>query len=126
MHAASDKLTFCHFADDTTVYMRGSNLRQLCVDVSAELLKVSEWMNANRLSLYVQKTSLMIFTHKSVNGEEVLIEIAGERVQQATSAKFLGIRIDDRLCFNEHTIVLCKKLCALGIMYIMSMYQCFF
>ena len=32
MHAASDKLTFCHFADDTTVYLSGSNLRQLCVD----------------------------------------------------------------------------------------------
>ena len=48
----------------------------------------------------------MIFAHKSVNREDVLIEIAGERVQQATSAKFLGIRIDDRLCFNEHTIAL--------------------
>ena len=109
MHAASDKLTFCQFADDTTVYMSGSNLRQLCVDVSAELLKVSEWMNANRLSLNVENTSFMIFTHKSVNREEVVTEITGERVQQATSAKCLGIRIDDRLCFNEHAIALCKK-----------------
>ena len=103
--------------------MSGSNLRQLCVDVSAELMKVSERMNANRLSLNVEKTSFMIFTHKSVNREDVLIEIAGERVQQATSAKFLGIRIDDRLSFNEHTIALCKKLsCALGSMHRMSVY----
>ena len=69
------------------------------------------------------KVQSMIFTHKSVNREEVVIEIAGERVQQATSANFLGIRIDDRLCFNEHTIALCKKLsCALGIMHRMSVY----
>ena len=38
MHQASDKLTFLQFADDTTVHMSGRNLRQLCVDVSAELL----------------------------------------------------------------------------------------
>ena len=71
--------------------MSGSNLRQLCVDVSEELLKVSEWMNANRLSLNVEKTSFMIFTHKSVNREEEVVDIAEEQVQQATSAKFLGI-----------------------------------
>ena len=29
MHQASDKLTFLHFADDTTVHMSGRNLRQL-------------------------------------------------------------------------------------------------
>ena len=42
MHAASDKLTFCHFADNTIVYMSGSNLRQLCVDVSAKLTVENE------------------------------------------------------------------------------------
>ena len=71
----------------------------------------------------LRKRLFMIFSHKSVNREDVLNGIAGERVQQATSAKFLGIRINDRLCFNEHTIALCKKLsCALGIMYRMSVY----
>ena len=123
MHQASDKLTFLHFADDTTVHMSGRNLRQLCVDVSAELLKVSEWMKANRLSLNVDKTSFMLFTHKVVNREEVEIDIGGRVVQQARSAKFLGILIDDRLSFNQHTMALRKKLsCALGIMYKMSGY----
>ena len=28
--------------------MSGSNLRQLCVDVSAELLKFSEWMDESK------------------------------------------------------------------------------
>ena len=82
MHQASDKLTFLHFADDTTVHMSGRNLRQLCVDMSAELLKVSEWMKANRLSLNVDKTSFMLFTHKVVNREEVEIDIGDRVVQQ--------------------------------------------
>ena len=63
MHQASDKLTFLHFADDTTVHMSGRNLRQLCVDMSADILKVNEWMKANRLSLNVDKTSFMLFTN---------------------------------------------------------------
>ena len=63
MHRASDKLNFIHFADDTTVHLSGSNLNQLCEDLSTELAKVHEWMKANRLSLNVEKTSFMLFAH---------------------------------------------------------------
>ena len=78
----------------------------MCVDMSAELLKVSEW--ANRLSLNVDKTSLMLFTHKVVNRDAVQIGIGG-RIVQRRSAKFLGILIDDRLSFNQHAIALRKN-----------------
>ena len=61
--------------------MSGENLRQLCVDMSAELLKMTEW--ANRLSLNVDKTSFMLFTHNVVNREEEQIYIWGRIVQQA-------------------------------------------
>ena len=71
--------------------MSGRNLRQLCVDMSAELLKVSEWMKANMLSLNVNKTPFMLFMHKVLNREVVEIDIGGKVVQQARSAKFLGI-----------------------------------
>lgn len=121
MHRVSDKLTFVHFADDTTVHMSGSNLRKLCLDMSEELVGVNEWMNANRLSLNVEKTSFMLFTHSTVKREEVVISIGGRTVQQVRSAKFLGITIDDRLNFNQHTSILCRRLsCAVGVMYRMS------
>ena len=42
MHRCSDKLKFLHFVDDTTVYMSGSDLERLCVDVENELRKVNE------------------------------------------------------------------------------------
>ena len=58
----------------------------------------------------------MLFTHKVVNREEVEIDIDGRVGQQARSAKFLGMLIDDRLSFSQHTIALGKKLsCGLGI-----------
>ena len=51
MNRSSNKLSFIHFADDTTVYMSHNNLNTLCREVSVELGKVNEWLKANRLSL---------------------------------------------------------------------------
>ena len=61
----------------------------------------------------------MLFTLKVVNREEVEIDIDGRVGQQARSAKFLGILIDDRLSLSQHTIALGKKKlsCGLGIIY---------
>ena len=58
----------------------------MCVDMSAELLKVSEW--ANRLSLNVDKTSFMLCTYIVVNREEIEIDISGRVVQQAGQQSF--------------------------------------
>ena len=55
MHRCSNKLTFIHFTDDTTVFMSGGGMERLCEDVSEELQKVDEWMRANRLSINVEK-----------------------------------------------------------------------
>ena len=64
-----------------------------------------------------------IFLTTVVNREEVEIDFGGRVLQQARSAKFLEILIDDRLSFNQHTIALRKKRsCALGFMYKMSGY----
>ena len=56
MHRTSDKLNFIHFADDTTVYMSGKDLKALC----EELNKVDEWLKANRLSLNIDKIYFMM------------------------------------------------------------------
>ena len=55
IHRCSNKLTFIHFADDTTVFMSGSDLERLCEEVSEELHKVDEYVRANRLSLNFEK-----------------------------------------------------------------------
>ena len=62
MHRCSNKLTFIHFADDTTVFMSGSDLERLCEEVNQELQKVDEWMRANRLSLNVEIFFYVIYS----------------------------------------------------------------
>ena len=61
MHRCSNKLTFIHFADDTTAFMSGiSDLERLCEEVSEELQKVDEWMRANILSSNVEKNKFYV------------------------------------------------------------------
>ena len=121
MHRCSDKLSFIHFADDTTVFMSGGDLAMLCRDVNSELVKVTEWLRSNRLSLNVDKTTFMLLTHNKIDSSILPININGGRICNVSSMKFLGVTLDDRLNYNENTNILSKKLsCALGIMNKMS------
>ena len=49
------------FADDTTLFYSSKNLQELSDVVNNELSKMIEWLNANRLSLNIDKTHFMIF-----------------------------------------------------------------
>ena len=110
-----------HFADDTTVFISGSDLERLCEEVSQELQKVDEWMRANRLSLNVEKTNFMLFTHSHVDRNAVVVRLGNKTITQVKSVKFLGIHIDDRLNYNDQTCVLSKKLSrVIGIMFKLS------
>ena len=97
MCKSSNKLEFIHFADDTTVFMSGDDLECFRMDISVELSKVYEWLKCNRLSLNVEKTSFMLFTHYTIVDIPISVSIGGNRIERTECVKFLGIFIDDRL-----------------------------
>ena len=47
----------------------------LCVEVENELRKANECLNANRLSLNVDKSSFMLFTHSRVHRNSISIRL---------------------------------------------------
>ena len=49
------------FADDTNVLMSGSNVGDLISSVNREIVSITEWLDANELSLNVSKTQYTIF-----------------------------------------------------------------
>lgn len=94
-------LRFIHFADDTTVFIRGNILRNLYCTMNRELCAIDAWLSANRLSLNLNKTSLMIFSNKNTN-TNCSINIRNINIEFVQQAKFLGILIDDKLKFKQH------------------------
>ena len=89
------------YADDTTLYC---NINQ---NVTAEviygkLLKINQWLGANKLSLNVSKTKFMVFhTHnRSVSYPD--FQINGNKIERVTEFNFLGLVLQSNLSWNKH------------------------
>ena len=84
------------FADNTTLLASHTNLKYLQFCVETELLTVQDWFRANKLTLNVDKTIMMLFGKCKTNCE-IKITINGVTVPQVQSTKFLGVWLDDQL-----------------------------
>ena len=77
--------------------------------INTELTNVVNWLNANRLSLNVDETNLMIFRPKGKNQECPNIQINGSEIKEVSSAKLLGVFIDNKLSWAEHINHISRK-----------------
>ena len=106
----SKVLTFCLFADDTSIYFHSDNLITLQKIVNRELHKVRKWLEANRLSLNISKTNYVIF-HLSARkvSEFVRIKLGSKIINQVDYVKYLDIFIDATLTWKHHITELSKN-----------------
>ena len=99
------------FADDTTIYATGNNVRFLYTKINEDLKKVTQWFKNNSLSLNIEKTCYILFknanSRPNFNGK---IYIDNKEIEQVTETKFLGVCIDDHLTWNNHVQNLLLKL----------------
>ena len=102
-------MSFILFADDSNVFYSHPNPQSLLSIVNNELKLVQNWINANKLSLNVDKTHYILFSNslKLLPGN-VLID--NTNLIQVQSTKFLGIYIDSDLSWKIHVNYLCKLL----------------
>ena len=112
----------CHanilsFADDTTLYMSGSNLDQLYADANTQINSLFEWFCSNKLSLNAKKTKYIVIrprhlrtdlTERSISINGTMLEQIGNNCKE-NATKFLGIYLDEHLTWNHHVTQLNKK-----------------
>ena len=67
-------------------------------------------MNANKLSINVDKTFSVLFFNRQHDITDVQVVLAGVNDPSRESGKFLGMMIDRSLRFDVHVSVLCRKL----------------
>jgi len=106
----SEKLFSVLFADDTNVFITGSNLLELANTLNMELKKLSSWLKINKLSLNIPKTHFMVFSNKHKQAHNINIEIDHEKVIECKNTTFLGILIDANLTWKPHIHNVCSKL----------------
>ena len=78
------------YADDTTLYCNLSNNTNEN-DLNSELKKISEWLGSNKLSLYAQKTKLIVFHSMQRKVKYPVLTINNTIVERVKQFHFLDI-----------------------------------
>ena len=109
----SNNLLMYLFADDTTVFITSANYINLTVCMSTELTYLSEWLNANLLSLNIKKTSYIIFSGpRKIIPEDLSSSVVINNcpIKRVSQVKFLGIIIDEHLTWHPHILLVKNKI----------------
>ena len=97
------------FADDTALIMSDKSMETLNIKVNNELIKITNWLNNNKLSLDYTKTSCLLISPQ-VNNLELVVRINGNHIKISDAVKYLGITLQPKLRWYNHINILCKKL----------------
>ena len=95
------------FADDTAIKTIGT---PKTIDSKHQLAlnNVTHWLKQNKLTLNIKKTKTMSFRQKKASEDG--FSLYAEKIENVNSFKYLGIILDHRLSFSEHSNIIQKKL----------------
>ena len=87
------------------IIITGVNQLELQSKYNILTTAIEKWVNANGLLLNVTKTKYMIFSNKKAR-IDVNVKYANKPIERKTSAKFLGVLINENLNWNDHIAAL--------------------
>ena len=100
---ASTIIKFHLFADDTSLSYSNNNIDHLDEIVNCELLKISNWLITNKLTLHTNKLNVMnIKPRQRKLSKNVKLKINDEVLHESECVKYLGALIDKNLTWMEH------------------------
>ena len=92
-----------------TIYKNHRNIRYLKWCIEQDLVTVSDWFKANRLTLNLEKT-VYIFFGNNKNKIKPNLKINNTTLKPVDHSKFLGMWIDENLNWNAHINKLINKI----------------
>ena len=110
------------FADDTNLFLANRSIQELFSIANKELNKISDWFTANKLSLNVTKTKFSLF-HKASRKDDIplklpILKINNHQIERVESIKFLGVLLDENLCWKDHIKYIENKIAkSIGLLY---------
>ena len=107
-----------HFKDDTSVIFSSTSLEIFSKWINKDLFNLSNWPKANKVSLDVKKTELVIFRSRKVTIDSSFkFKLDCKRLVPTKSVKYLGVLLDEHLHWNEQISQVKTKLNrAIGIL----------
>ena len=80
-----------HFADDIRLFNTSKCVKNLSKLVNRDKKHLDNWFSANKISVNVEKTELVIFkSPRKLLPDEINIKISGKRLYPPNSVKFIA------------------------------------
>ena len=90
LHKANQYCKVYHFADDTNLFHTSQSVKNLNKLVNGDMKHLNNWLSANKISLNVEKTELVIFkSPRKVLLDETKIKLSGKSLYLSNSPKLL-------------------------------------
>ena len=111
---SSKRFHFIMYTDDTTLsstidsFNEDSNKNNTS-EIYNELSKINEWLTINKLSLSKSKTKYIISKKQQANIVKPILQIDGINIESVDHFNFLGIAVDSRMTWNNHTTNISNK-----------------
>ena len=106
------------YAVDTTLNCNIDNVANVELVLNNELIKITNWLAANQLSLNVSKTKFMVFHFPSKKVTYPNLALNNIDIQRVDNFNFLGLRINHDLKWGIHKKHITGKLArTTGILY---------
>ena len=100
------------FADDTNVFFRVNNVKEVILFAKLIMTALYSWFRANKMTLNADKSTFTIFksSRKNIPDLPDTIEFLEYEIKRTPFIKFLGITIDENLSWCLHIDDVCNKL----------------
>ena len=101
------------FADDNTLLINASSIRELEIKINEELSRMSQWMSKNCKNYYL---SLQVASYNNTLPSQVVsptninVKLNSSTIAISNSINYLGILIDSKLLFGDHVHKVQNKL----------------
>ena len=87
------------------------SVRQINKVVNKELKFLAQWLNANKISLNVAKTEVVIFTRKKMQLDcDLNLKLCVKKLKPSNYVRYLGINLDEYFNWSTHINHLSQKL----------------
>jgi len=91
------------FVDDYTAWVMGTTTAENKERLQAIVQRAMEWERRSGASFEGDKTAFIHFTRNSRHSADESITVKGQEVRPTSSVKILGLVMDSRLRYQEHT-----------------------
>lgn len=96
------------YADDTALIAHGQSISLAANKLQEFTAEMSTWFSHWRLQINPAKCQFLLFNH-TLSANSPNISVANQQVHPTSSAKYLGVHIDNKLNFKHHTNILKRK-----------------